>query len=75
MIRTLRKVWRYLRVYKKLLVISLFLMLINQSLNLISPLIVKEILDEHLLGIISNKLIIWINKVLVISPDVIKSID
>jgi ATP-binding cassette, subfamily B, multidrug efflux pump len=49
--KALRKVWRYLRRYKKFLVISLTMLILNQLLGLASPLIVKEILDEHLMGI------------------------
>ncbi|MDF2699666.1 MAG: transporter, permease and ATPase component [Haloplasmataceae bacterium] len=49
--KIMKKVWRYVRKYKKLLYISLIMMLINQLLGLASPLIVKEILDEHLVGI------------------------
>jgi len=47
----MKKVWRYVRKYKKLLYISLAMMLINQFLGLVSPLIVKEILDSHIIGI------------------------
>lgn len=49
--KTLKKVWRYVKRYKKHLIISLLMILIGQVLNLVSPLIVKEILDEHLMGI------------------------
>lgn len=49
--KAMKKVWRYVRKYKKLLYISLFMMLLNQILGLVSPLIVKEILDEHIIGI------------------------
>ena len=49
--KALGYLWRYLRTYKKLLVISLTMLLLNQILGLIAPLIVKEIIDEHLNGI------------------------
>ncbi len=48
---TFKKVWRYIKRYKKLLFVTLVAMLICQTLLLISPLIVKEILDDHLVGI------------------------
>lgn len=46
-----KKVWRYIRRYKKLLVVTITSMLICQLLLLLSPLIVREILDNHLVGI------------------------
>ncbi len=48
---TFKKVWKYIRRYKKLLVITITSMLICQTLLLISPLIVKEILDNHLVSV------------------------
>ena len=49
--KTMRKVWRYIAKYKKLLFISLTAMIIVQSLGLVAPLIVKSILDDYLVGI------------------------
>ena len=51
MFKTMRKVWRYIVKYKKLLSVSLTAMLIVQILGLVSPLIVKSILDDQLVGI------------------------
>jgi len=49
--KTMKKVWRYISKYKKLLAISLVSMLIIQALGLMAPLIVKSILDNYLVGI------------------------
>lgn len=49
--KTMKKVWRYISKYKILLFTSLFAMLIVQSLGLVAPLLVKSILDDHLVGI------------------------
>lgn len=49
--KTMKKVWRYVKRYKKLLSITLVSMLIVQFLGLLAPLIVKTILDEYLIGI------------------------
>lgn len=49
--KTMKKVWRYISKYKKLLFISLTAMLIVQALGLLAPLIVKTILDDYLIGI------------------------
>ncbi len=49
--KTMKKVWRYIAKYKKLLTITLLAMLIVQALGLIAPLIVKSILDDYLVGI------------------------
>lgn len=46
-----KKVWRYIRRYKKLLTISIICMLIVQVLGLLAPLIVRSILDDQLVGI------------------------
>lgn len=51
MISALKKIWRYVRKYKKMLFISIIMIIIVQIMGLLSPLIVKEILDEHLSGI------------------------
>lgn len=51
MFKTIKKVWRYISKYKKLLVISISTMLIVQLLNLASPLIVKSIMDDYLVAI------------------------
>src|SRR5690554_4005664 len=51
MIKTLGKVWRYIKRYKKLLIISIVSLLIVQVLNLLSPLIVKSIMDDYLIKI------------------------
>jgi ATP-binding cassette subfamily B protein len=49
--KTMKKVWRYVARYKKLLFTTLTAMLIVQALGLLSPLIVKSILDDYLVGI------------------------
>lgn len=49
--KTMKKIWRYIRKYKKLLAITITAMLIIQSLGLAAPLIVKSILDDYLVGI------------------------
>jgi len=49
--KTIKKVWRYISNYKKLLTITIISMLIVQSLGLAAPLIVKSILDDYLVGI------------------------
>lgn len=49
--KTIKKVWRYISKYKKLLTISIVAMIIVQFLGLLSPLIVKSILDDYLVGI------------------------
>lgn len=49
--KTMKKVWRYIAKYKKLLFISLTAMIIVQALGLAAPLIVKSILDDYLVGI------------------------
>ena len=49
--KTMKKVWRYISKYKKLLTITLISMLIVQALGLAAPLIVKTILDDYLVGI------------------------
>jgi len=49
--KTMKKVWRYIRKYKKLLIITFTSMIIIQVLGLLSPLIVKAILDNYLVGI------------------------
>ncbi len=51
MFKTMKKVWRYIAKYKKLLIITLTAMLIVQGLGLLAPLIVKSILDDYLVGI------------------------
>lgn len=51
MMNTMKKVWRYISKYKKLLVISFISMVIIQVLGLLAPLIVKSILDNYLVGI------------------------
>jgi ATP-binding cassette subfamily B protein len=49
--KTMRKVWRYIAKYKKLLFITLSAMIVVQGLGLVAPLIVKSILDDYLVGI------------------------
>jgi ATP-binding cassette subfamily B protein len=49
--RVLKKVWRYIRNYKKLLITTITAMLILQVLGLLAPLMVKAILDDELVGI------------------------
>lgn len=51
MIKSIKKVWRYIKNYKKLLVIGLSAMLMVQILGLLAPLIVKSIMDDYLIGI------------------------
>ncbi|MFH5882402.1 ABC transporter ATP-binding protein [Liberiplasma polymorphum] len=49
--KTMRKVWRYIANYKKLLTITLLAMLIVQALGFVAPLIIKTILDDYIVGI------------------------
>lgn len=51
MISALKKIWRYLRKYKKMLFVSILMIIIVQIMGLLSPLIVKTIIDNHLSGI------------------------
>lgn len=51
MISALKKLWRYAKKYKKMIILSMTMIIIVQLMSLISPLIVKEILDNHLSGI------------------------
>lgn len=51
MISALKKLWRYAKKYKKMIFLSMIMIIIVQLMSLISPLIVKEILDNHLSGI------------------------
>lgn len=48
---TMKKVWRYVAKYQKMLIVSMIAMLIVQALGLVAPLIVKAILDDYLVGI------------------------
>lgn len=49
--KAIKKVWRYIRRYKGLLITSLVCMFILQGLGLVAPLIVKAIFDNELVGI------------------------
>ncbi|HKL61577.1 MAG TPA: ABC transporter ATP-binding protein [Acholeplasma sp.] len=49
--KTMKKVWRYISKYKKLLSITLMAMLVVQFLGLVAPLLVKTILDDYLTSI------------------------
>lgn len=51
MISAIKKLWRYAKKYKKMIVLSMTMIIIVQLMGLLSPLIVKEILDNHLSGI------------------------
>lgn len=51
MLKTMQKVWRYIKPYKKLLSLSLMAMLMVQVLGLVAPLLVKAIMDDYLIGI------------------------
>ncbi|MDY0276907.1 MAG: ABC transporter ATP-binding protein [Acholeplasma sp.] len=51
MFKTIKKVWRYIKRYKKFLIISVIAMITVQVLNLLSPLIVKAIMDDYLVSI------------------------
>lgn len=51
MFRTIKRVWRYMKKNRLLLVVCLTTMIIVQVLNLLSPLIVKSIMDNYLIGI------------------------
>lgn len=51
MISALKKLWRYARKYKKMIILSMTMILVVQIMGLLSPLIVKEILDNHLAGV------------------------
>jgi len=49
--KSMKKVWRYIAKYKKLLTITIVAMIVVQILGLVAPLIVKSILDDYLVGI------------------------
>ena len=51
MIKTIKKLWRYIKKYKMLFISSIVLMLLVQFLALVQPLIVKSIMDDYLVGI------------------------
>ena len=51
MFKTIAKVWRYVTPYKFLLSATLLAMLVVQVLGLVSPLIIKSIMDDYLIGI------------------------
>lgn len=51
MFKTMKKVWRYIKKYKLLLAISVTTLIIVQALNFMSPLIVRSIMDDQLVGI------------------------
>lgn len=51
MFKTIFKVWRYISPYKALLTTTLLAMLVVQVLGLVSPLIIKSIMDDYLIGI------------------------
>ncbi len=51
MISALKKLWRYAKKYKKMIALSMTMIIVVQVMSLLSPLIVKEILDNHLSGI------------------------
>lgn len=51
MFKTIKKVWRYVMPYQGLLTITLLAMLVVQVLGLASPLIIKSIMDDYLIGI------------------------
>jgi ATP-binding cassette subfamily B protein len=51
MFKTIAKVWRYITPYKFLLTATLLAMLVVQVLGLVSPLIIKSIMDDYLIGI------------------------
>ena len=49
--KTMKKVWRYIAKYKKLLFWSIATMLIVQALGVVAPILVKTIMDDYLVGI------------------------
>ncbi len=49
--KAMKKVWRYIAKYKKLLFFSIVAMLIVQGLGLVAPILVKTLLDDYLVGI------------------------
>ena len=51
MFKTIKKVWRYIIPYKRLLAITVIAMFVIQLLGLAAPLIVKAIMDDYLIGI------------------------
>ncbi len=51
MLKTIKKVFRYILPYKGLLTITISAMLVIQVLGLIAPLLVKSIMDDYLIGI------------------------
>lgn len=50
-LNALQKSWRYIRNYKKLLSIVIIAMFCGQLLGMLSPLIVKSLLDDNVLGV------------------------
>jgi ATP-binding cassette subfamily B protein len=51
MLKTIKKVFRYILPYKGLLTITITAMLVIQVLGLVAPLLVKSIMDDYLIGI------------------------
>mgnify|MGYP001302764321 FL=1 len=51
MFKTMKKVWRYIKKYKAMLFVTISMMIIVQVLNLLSPLLVRKIMDNYLIGI------------------------
>ncbi|MFA5765251.1 MAG: ABC transporter ATP-binding protein, partial [Bacilli bacterium] len=49
--KNIKRTFRYLKGYKKYFFVSVIMILIVQILGFLSPLIVKRILDEYILGI------------------------
>ena len=51
MLQAIKNLWRYLKRYKGLFVLSFVTIIVGQALLLVAPLLVKELLDEHITGI------------------------
>ncbi|MGL6119043.1 MAG: ABC transporter transmembrane domain-containing protein, partial [Fusobacteriaceae bacterium] len=51
LIDAMKKAWRYIKNYKKMITITIGAMFIVQFLGMLSPLIVKTLIDEQVLGV------------------------
>lgn len=49
--KNIKRTFKYLKGYRKYFLVSVFMILLVQILGFLSPLIVKQILDEYILGI------------------------
>lgn len=82
--RTLKKLWQYGLLYKKMILIALALLVVAVSTEVIGPLIAKRMIDEHVMGIegkwyyvdqASDKTVIYGNDMLIREGNVTLSAD